>query len=113
MGYSPWGLKEADMTEWTNTLGAAQVTLTVKNLPSSARNVRDTVLIPGLGRSPGEGNGNPLQYSCLENPMDRGAWCLSLQTVPCSHRPTGWTFGGGEGPSTDTIVNHDNCSSIL
>ena len=40
-GYSPWGLKEADMTEWTNTFGAAQVTLMVKNLPSSARNLRD------------------------------------------------------------------------
>ena len=38
------------------------------------RSVRDTDLIPGLGRSPGEGNGNTLQYSCLENPMDRGAW---------------------------------------
>ena len=44
----------------------------VKNLPV---NGGDTDLIPGSGRSPGEGNGNPLQYSCLENPMDRGAWC--------------------------------------
>ena len=41
---------------------------------ASAYNVGDSVSIPGLGRSPGEGNGNPLQYSCLENPMDRGAW---------------------------------------
>ena len=40
----------------------------------SACNARDLGSIPGLGRSPGEGNGNPLQYSCLENPMDRGAW---------------------------------------
>ena len=40
----------------------------------SACNAGDPGLIPGLGRSPGEGNGNPLQYSCLENPMDRGAW---------------------------------------
>ena len=40
----------------------------------SACNVRDPGLIPGLGRSPGEGNGSPLQYSCLENSMDRGAW---------------------------------------
>ena len=40
----------------------------------SARNVGDLGLIPGLGRSPGEGNGNPLQYSCLENSMDRGPW---------------------------------------
>ena len=43
----------------------------VKNLPANAR---DMGLIPGLGRSPGEGNGYPPQYSCLENPMDRGAW---------------------------------------
>ena len=40
----------------------------------SACNMGDLGLIPGLGRSPGEGNGNPLQYSCLENPMDGGAW---------------------------------------
>ena len=40
----------------------------------SACNAGDPGLIPGLGRSPGEGNGNPLQYSCLENPMERGAW---------------------------------------
>ena len=40
----------------------------------SACSVRDPGLIPGLGRSPGEGNGNPLQYSCLENPMDQAAW---------------------------------------
>ena len=43
----------------------------VKNLPADSG---DTGSIPGLGRSPGEGNGNALQYSCLENPMDRGAW---------------------------------------
>ena len=40
----------------------------------SACNAGDLKSVPGLGRSPGEGNGNPLQYSCLENPMDRGAW---------------------------------------
>ena len=48
----------------------------VKNLPASAGNIRDTGLIPGSGRSPGGGHGNPLQYSCLGNPMDRGAWGL-------------------------------------
>ena len=48
--------------------------LVVKNLPASAKAVRDVGLIPGWGRSPGAGHGNPLQYSCLENPMDRGAW---------------------------------------
>ena len=41
---------------------------------ASACNLEDLCPIPELGRSPGEGNGNPLQYSCLENPMDRGAW---------------------------------------
>ena len=50
----------------------------VKNLPASAR---DEGLIPGSGRSPGEGKGNPLQYSCLGNPMDRGAWWTTVQGV--------------------------------
>ena len=53
---------------------ASVVTLVVKNLPVNARDIRDIGLIPGSGRSSGGGNGNPLQYSCLENPMDRGAW---------------------------------------
>ena len=47
----------------------------------SACNAGDPDLIPGLGRSPGEGNGNPLQYSCLENPMDRGAWWTAAHCV--------------------------------
>ena len=45
----------------------------------SALNAGDPGSVPGLGRSPGEGNGNPLWYSCLENPMDRGAWMIALQ----------------------------------
>ena len=47
----------------------------------SAGDARDLGLIPGLGRSPGEGNGNPLQYSCLGNPMDKGAWRAALYRV--------------------------------
>ena len=50
----------------------------------SACNAGDPGSIPGLGRSPGEGNGYPLQYSCLENPMDRGACCTSVHGVPKS-----------------------------
>ena len=46
----------------------------VKNLPANAGDTRDLASIPGLERSPGEGHGNPLQYSCLENPLDRGDW---------------------------------------
>ena len=48
----------------------------------SASNAGDLGLIPGLGRSPGEGNDNPLQYSCLENSMDRGAWWATVHSVP-------------------------------
>ena len=48
--------------------------LVVKYLPAKVGDFRDVVLIPGLVRSPGEGNGNPLQDSCLQNTMDRGAW---------------------------------------
>ena len=48
---------------------------------ASARNAEDLGSIPGSGRSPGEGNGNPLQYSCLENPMDGGAWWATVHGV--------------------------------
>ena len=48
--------------------------LVVKNPPANAGELRDAGLIPRWRRSPGEGNGNPFQHSCLENPMDRGAW---------------------------------------
>ena len=53
----------------------------IKNPPANAGDLRDTGSISGLGRSPGEGNGNPLQYSCLENPMDRGAWWAIIHGV--------------------------------
>ena len=52
-----------------------------KELPANARRARDMVSIPGLGKSPGEENGNPLQYSCLKNPVDRGAWRAAVQRV--------------------------------
>ena len=53
------------------TFWASHVALVVKNPPANAGDIRDAGLIPGLGRSPGGEHGNPLQYSCLENPMDR------------------------------------------
>ena len=55
--------------------------LVVKSLPANAGDIRDVGLIPGLGRSPGGGHGNPLQYSCLENPMDREAWQATVLGV--------------------------------
>ena len=68
VGYSPWGRKDWDMTE--------QLTHTTcgSDGKASAYNAGDPGSSPGLGSSPGEGNGTPLQYSCLENPMDGGAW---------------------------------------
>ena len=56
----------------------------VENPPTNQVDVRDTGSIPGSERSPGGGHGNPVQYSCLENPMDRGAWWVSVHRVPKS-----------------------------
>ena len=61
--------------------GASQVVLVVKNPPANAGDIRDTGSIPGSGRFPGEGHDNPLQYSCLNNPMDRGALWATVHGV--------------------------------
>ena len=53
----------------------------VEKPPANAGDLRDVMSIPGLGSSPGGNNGNPLQYSCLENPVDRGAWWLMVHRV--------------------------------
>ena len=58
-----------------------RVALVVKNLPANAGDIRDVGPIQGSGRSPGGGNGNPLQDLCLENPMDRGAWRAPVHGV--------------------------------
>ena len=55
--------------------------LVVKNQPANAGDSRDACLIPGSVISPGEGHGNPVQYSCLENPMNRGAWWVTVYRV--------------------------------
>ena len=77
----------------------SQVALLVKNPPADAGDIRDMGSIPGSGRSPGGGHGNPLQYFCLENPMDRGAWwatvhgvaksCAQVSTHTCTHSNSG------------------------
>ena len=76
IGYSPWGGKESDTAErlyFTYFRGFSGGTV-VKNPPTNSGDIREADSIPGLGRSPGEGNGYLFQYSCLENPMDREAW---------------------------------------
>ena len=60
---------------------SSQVALVLKSLPAYAGDVKDAVSISGSGRSPGVGNDNPLQYSCLENPKDRGAWRATVHGV--------------------------------
>ena len=82
-GYYTWGRKELGTTEKLHFhfhifYWASQVALVVKNSPANAG---DPSSIRGSGRSPGEGNSNPLQYSCLENPIDRGAWWATLHGV--------------------------------
>ena len=67
--------------------------LVVKNPPTNAGDIRDASTIPGLGRSPGRWHGNPLQYSCLENSMDRGAWKATVHMVAKSRTQL-------KGPST-------------
>ena len=62
-------------------LGASQVVLVVKYPPANAGDIRDAGSTPGLGRAPGGGHGSPLLYSCLENPMDRGAWRATVHGV--------------------------------
>ena len=62
-------------------LGASKVVLVGKNPPPSGGNSRDAGSVPGLGRSPGGGHGNPLQYSYLKNSIDRGAWSTGSQIV--------------------------------
>ena len=80
----PHDLQPGDYAYW-NGSGVSQVALVVKNPPANAGDLRDVGLIPAQGRSPGEGNGNPLQYSCQENPMDRGARWAIVHRVPKSH----------------------------
>ena len=63
------------------TLWASHVALVVKNLLANAGAITDVGWSPGSGRSPGEGHDTPLEYSCLENPMDRGAWWATVHRV--------------------------------
>ena len=67
--------------QWGIFHWVSQVVLLIKNLPANARDLRDTGSIPGSGRSSRERNGNPVQYSCLENPMDRGSWQAIVHRV--------------------------------
>ena len=74
------------VSKWWSQDWASQVVLVVQNLPANSGDVSNAGSIPGWGRSPEGGHDNPLQYSCLENPMDRGAWWATVHGVG-----KGWT----------------------
>ena len=74
-------MEPSSQRRWEMPSRASQLALVVENLPANAGDVKDSGSVPGSGRSPGEGNGNPLQCSCLENPMDRGAWQAAVYGV--------------------------------
>ena len=74
-------IKKSVIGWYLSIIRASNVVLVVKNPPATAGGIRDMDLIPGSGRSPGVGNGNPLQCSCLKNPMDRGAWWAAVHGV--------------------------------
>ena len=79
---SPLGCEESDTTERLSLSFSVHMGFPHSSVSKeSACNAENPVLIPRSGRSPGEGNGNPLQYSCLENPMDRGAWQATVHGV--------------------------------
>ena len=73
----------------------------VKNLPANAGDTGDASLIPGSGGSPGGGNGTPLQYSCLENSMDRGAWQVTV------HKTAEWDMTANEKAHPSTMARED------
>ena len=99
----PWGIKlcfsdfflfleGGRLLLWASPLMSVSDGAVVENLPASAGHTGDTGSIPGLGTSPSEGNSNPLQYSCLGNPMDRGAWQATVHGVAKSQtRLSNWT----------------------
>ena len=79
---SAFGASGEDFFPYSPSLKrASQVALLVKNPPAKAGDIKDEGSIPGSGRFPGEGNGDPLQYSCLENPRDRGTWRAAVHGV--------------------------------
>ena len=69
------------MATHSSILGASQVALELKSLPANSGDLRDVGSTSGLKKFSGGGHGNPLQYSCLENPMDRGAWWVTVHGV--------------------------------
>ena len=85
VGMSTW-----DICTWILWSRASQVVLMVKNPPANSGDIRDRGLIPGLRRFPGGGHGNPLQYSCLENPMDRGGWWATVHNATESRTRLKW-----------------------
>ena len=110
--YLPWGMV-MDRDIWNPVCSgkrrASKVVLVVKNQPAKARDLRDMSLIPGLGRSSEGGHGNPRQCSCLENPMDRGAWQTMVYGVTESDTTEAGTHSALERISSIPLSVQTDC----
>ena len=85
----------------------------VKNPPAKKGAAADTGSVPGSGRSPGEGNGNPLQYSCLENPLDRGAWWATVHGVAKSQTwLSNWAYTHSQDIHMSSVNVFSSCCHI-
>ena len=89
--------------------GTFQVSLVIKNLPDNAGDIRNVGSIPGSRRSREGGHGNPLQYSCLENPMDRGTWQATLHRVTKSQIQLSNLAAAAAYTYTHTRINQCKC----
>ena len=96
------GIHSMSLNKYIMTCGASQIAPMVKNPPANAEDIRDVGSIPRLGRSPGDGHGNLLQDSCLENPMDIGAWRAIV------HRVAEWAWLKRLNTHIITCVHHYN-----
>ena len=94
---------------------ASRVALVVKNPPVNAGDIRDKGSIPGSGRSPGRGHGNPLHYSCLENPMDRGVWQATVHRIRKSQTCLKWLSTSEQDPDSPAArpLHQEASTSLL
>ena len=97
---------------WSFLIIIAQVALLVKNPPANAGDIRDAGSVPGLGRYPGESHGNSLQYSCLENPMDR-VWQATIHGVAKSWTRLKWHSNHNSFHSVDQETNVSICQALI
>ena len=101
------------LMQWNFNGGVSQAALVVKNSPANAGDIKDLGLIPWSGISPGKRNSNPLQYSCPENPMDRGVWWAAVHGVTKSRTRLNRLHTHGFLRETEKLEIYDSCSILI